>query len=370
MVHDDLTLAEVGEFRLIDEVVLPLAEALGLGNTGGDDCAFVEAQGTIAVSADVGPRPLVRSIPGYENDFEAAGWLAVVATASDIATAGAKPLFLTNCVDAPADLRVGDLRKFLTGAFRACAAFGFANGGGDLRQGSRLEMRTFAAGSAPGGARLGRSGAKAGDHLVLIGRAGEVMANYLLARCGAPDVVREGLLTPATETLLRFPRPQVHAMPLLAERKLLVAASDTSDGLIGAIMNMAKASRCGFDLELAAAMLPPAVRQAADASGYSPWNIYFAWGDWSVAAAVPVTRLDEFASVCATESITWTPLGRASGNRGLISARIDGLGPHEVTPLRNENFLDLGFNAGLDAHLGHILGTSLFTTARSSGRLQ
>lgn len=360
MTPDTLTLAEAGEFRLIDEVVLPLAEQFGLGNTGGDDCAFVDAQGTLAVSADVGPRPLVRSLPGYEDDLEAAGWLAVAATASDIAAAGARPLFLTNCVDAPADLLVGDLRKFLLGAFRACAAFGFGNGGGDLRQGSRTEMRTFAAGVTPGGARLGRCGAAEHDHLVLIGPAGRVMANFLLARSGAPEIIRDGLLRPDAETVLRFPRPQVETMPFLAERKLLLAASDTSDGLIAAILNIAKASRCGFHLELASAMLPRIVRQAADSSGYDPWNIYFAWGDWSVAAAISATRLEEFASVCAAERIAWTPLGRATDIRGRLTAEVDGNAPSQVAALRNENFVDRGFNAGLEAHLRHILGADLF----------
>lgn len=370
MTADDLTLAQLGEFRLIDEVMLPLAESFGLGNTGGDDCAFVEARGCLAISADVGPRPLIRSLRGYEDDYEASGWLAVVATASDIATAGARPLFLTNCVDAPADLRVGDLRKFLGGAFRACAEFGFANGGGDIRHGPRLEMRTFGAGTAPGRSRLGRSGAAPDDDLVLVGPAGEVMASFLLARSGAPEVVRDGQLLPDTETVLRFPRPRIEAMALLAERGLLSATSDTSDGVVGAILNIAKASHCGFELELAADMLPDLVRRAAGASGYDPWNIYFAWGDWSVLATIPPTRLEEFAAACATERIAWTKLGRVSGARGTIRARVEGLGPYAVTPLRNENFTNLGFNAGLEPHLRHLLGTRLFVAQAPAMRGQ
>lgn len=365
MKSDNLTLGELGEFRLIDEVVIPLAESLGLGNTGGDDCAFIEARGCLAVSADVGPRPLIRNLRGYEDDYEAAGWLAVVATASDIATAGARPLFLTNCVDAPADFRVGDLRKFLRGAFRACAAFGFANGGGDLRHGPKLEMRTFGAGTTPGGIRLGRSGAALDDHLVLIGAAGHVMANFLLARSEAPEVVRDGRLVSESEAMLRFPRPHVEAMALLAERRLLRATSDTSDGLIGAILNIAKASLCGFELELKVEMLSELVQQAADESGYDPWNIYCAWGDWSVLATVPPVRLEEFAMVCEAERIAWTKLGRVSSASGKISAHIDGVGPYAVTPLRNENFTDLGFNAGLEPHLRHLLGTPLFAAQGS-----
>src|SRR4051812_35802224 len=99
----EITLADLGEFRILAEVILPLARRADGVTEAGDDCAFVEAGGaTLAVTADVGPRPLIRSLTAHCDDWEASGWMAVLATASDIASAGARPLLLTNCVDAPA----------------------------------------------------------------------------------------------------------------------------------------------------------------------------------------------------------------------------------------------------------------------------
>ena len=135
MIIDVMTLGELGELRLIEEVILPVARQHDVNTLAGDDCAYLMANGLLAVTADVGPKPLLHALPGYENDHEAAGWMAVVATASDVATAGAEPLFLTNCIDASPDLTVGEFRQFIGGYFAACTAFGFRNGGGDVRHG-------------------------------------------------------------------------------------------------------------------------------------------------------------------------------------------------------------------------------------------
>jgi len=120
------TLRDLGEFSLIESVVLPLArDILGASELGGD-CSFASVGDlTIAVSADVGPRPLVQQLLGFANDQEAAGWHAAVATASDIATAGATPLLMTNTIDAPPDLDVADLQAFLKGYFQACRSLDF-----------------------------------------------------------------------------------------------------------------------------------------------------------------------------------------------------------------------------------------------------
>src|SRR5262245_7382870 len=90
-------LKDLGEFAVLEQVIFPIAQRFEPTTSVGDDCAFVDVgDKLIAISADVGPRPLVQQLVGYEKDQQAAGWHAVVATASDIATAAAAPLVLTN----------------------------------------------------------------------------------------------------------------------------------------------------------------------------------------------------------------------------------------------------------------------------------
>jgi thiamine-monophosphate kinase len=358
------TLADLGELRLIDEVILPLAKEFGLGNIDGDDCAYLETRDSlIAVTADVGPRPLLHALPGYEDDQEAAGWLAVVATASDVATAGATPFFLTNCVDAPPTLPVETLRAYLRGYFRACAELGFANGGGDVRHGPGISMRVFGAGQVAHGRRIGRGGAKPDDHLVLIGPAGMFMATYLLAESGDEEVVSNGRLLPEAERILRFPTPRLREMESLCRRRLIVAASDTSDGLLGAIDNICRASGCGFELRIDSTQLPRCVARAARLRGIDPWNIFFAWGDWSVAAVIRHGDMEAFRAACGEEAISWTLLGKANSDSGQLRAAVDE-GPRQLLAvIRNENFISRGFNAGLGGHLRYLLETDMFGTA-------
>jgi thiamine-monophosphate kinase len=362
MSYGSATLQDFGELRLIDEVVLPIAREFDLETLAGDDCAYISTQeGTIAVTADTGPKPLLQSLEGHENDLEAAGWLAVVATASDIATAGARPLFLTNCIDAPPQLLVDDLVSYLRGYFKACAAFGFRNGGGDVRHGPSLAIRVFGAGIANSSHQIGRGNVRTDDYLVVVGPAGHFMATYLIASKHR-DVT--GGIVPLSKSecrTLRYPSPQLSPMMTLVANGFVVAASDTSDGLLGAIDNLSRKSRCGFELSLKDQLLPAIVKKAANLSGYDPWNIFFSWGDWSVAIAIRPDQFDPFRKLCQREQIQWTPLGRATNEHDKLFGQLNDGPRMKVTPIRNENFVRRGFNAGLSGHLSYILETNIFS---------
>ena len=357
-----LRLKDYGELRLLEEVILPIAREFDADTTAGDDCAIVGVDGSaLAVTTDYGPRPLVCSLPGYEDDFEAWGWLAAVVSASDVAASGARPVCMTNCIEARSDFRIGDLASYVRGYFSACAEFGFRNGGGDLRCGSNLGIRVAAIGACSRGGGVGRGGIEEGDRLVVIGPTGCFMATYLLAAeyvdAGAGA---NGRLDADMERVLRFPRPRLREMAALAEAGVVVAASDTSDGLLGAIENLSRSSGCGFELVLKESLLPAEVKEAGGRGALNPWNIFFAWGDWSVAAAVRVEELERFRAICREKEIAYTELGSATGATGRVVARIDGEPPAEVRLVRNENFAPAGFNEGVTGHLNYLLKTSLF----------
>lgn len=348
------TLAELGEFAVLEKVILSTAAKYGSDGRLGDDCVFVDVGDiTLAVSADVGPRPLVQQLKGYEHDHEAAGWHAAVATVSDIATSGAAPMFLVNTIDAPPDLPAEALRQFVDGYFRACHAFGFTNAGGDIRQGATLTARVFGAGLVDHGERIGRSGATAGDRLVLIGHAGRFISSFLrLERhLGASDHAE--LLES-----VRFPVPPILPMRELASAHLVNAASDSSDGVLGAIANLAQRSNCGFDLRLHEGLLEPGVMEAAHFGDYDPWNLFFFWGDWSVCACVPDARFTEFQDLAVERGFAWSELGVTTEQSG-ISAGLHGR-RYQVNKIRNENFVTRGFNAGIRDHVEYMLSANIF----------
>ena len=351
------TLSEYGEFRAIRDILLPLGVKSDAVTAVGDDCAYVAlGDQWLAVSADVGPRPLIDLVPGRERNFEAGGWLAAVATISDLATAGAEPLLLTNCIDAPADLPIADLEAFMRGYFKACAAFGFKNGGGDLRQGRELIARVFGVGAVRQGPRIGRGGARAGDRIVAIGPTGQVMATYLnaIARSAAEP------LSPEAAAILSYPTPQMREMAALVGRNLVHAASDKSDGLLVAVENIAGISELIYHLKLQSDFLDPATLLAAQRSGAaSPWNIFFSWGDWSVAAAIPIARWSTFEAACAEAHINYRCIGQFTDEAGSL-VTVDDAATHAINVVRNENFTDKGYNGGVEAHIRYMMETPIF----------
>jgi thiamine-monophosphate kinase len=151
-------------------------------------------------------------------------------------------------------------------------------------------------------------------------------------------------------------------MQQLAREGLIIAASDTSDGLLGAIDNIARVSRCGFHLRLNADMLGSEILEAVKVRPVaSPWNIFFAWGDWSVAAVVAADDLPDFEECCRKHAVPWITLGDATGGLGLSAELAGDPKVFGMTIVRNENFVSRGFNAGINGHLDYILGTPLLT---------
>ncbi len=346
-------LSDLGEFRILSEVLLPAAREREIGDGVGDDCGFIELGDTLlAISADAGPRPLVWELPGQSDDYAAFGWHAAVATISDLATAGASPAFLVDTIAAPGDLPVGAFRELAGGFFDACREFNFQCLGGDLREAPGLRFNVFGVGIVEHGVRIGRDGMRVGDRVVVIGPSGAFATDYLAAR-------RRGPLPPGVResSRLRFPVPQLAPMRALTAAGLVAASSDSSDGVLGAVANLAAASSVGVALQLGDHLLADALREQARLADCDPWNLYFFWGDWSVVVAVPEESWPEFRATAAGLEVPWAEVGRAVEGSGIM-ATLDGV-EYDVDVVRNESFAGIGFNAGVGAHVEYMLHTEI-----------
>jgi thiamine-monophosphate kinase len=361
MNHDEPTLEDWGEFRLIEEIIEPMVRMWDKQTAAGNDCVyFPVSECNLVETIDAGPKPLLNSLRGYENDLFALGWLAVVANASDIATTGAQPLSMANSIDVPSNLSVYAFKQLMSGYIQACSEFGFRNGGGNIRQRHELAMHVCATGISFNPYRIGRDGATNGNIIYVIGPAGRFMSNYLIAES---ILLHNSVLPKDIENILRFPRPQLKAMKILVECGLVVAASDSSDGLLGALDNIAIKSCCSFNLALSQEMLIPEIQQAAKLRNLNPWNIFFAFGDWSVAIVIRSEDKEALEQACRENDINYTQLGviiECKENRGKKSITIDDGYVKELAILRSENFTKMGFNAKLSNHLDYILKTPLF----------
>ncbi len=346
-----ITLGDIGEFGILRDHLIP---SLGdLGKDLGDDCVVLDIVDGISLvlSSDRGVRPLAWSIEGMPIDFADAGWLAVVASASDLATAGARPFAITNDIEAPETMRIEDLNRFAVGVSEACRAFQFRHGGGDLAQAGQFGTHCTAIGLLRGGHRVGRHQCRPDDQLFALGPMGALASSYLHALRQGP-----GALSLAERQALLRPKPQLGAMQMLVERKLVHAASDCSDGVLGALLNLSEASGFGIELTPNTIKIPAEVVAEATASNLSPWNLFFFWGDWQVVAAT--TQIEEVLSCVGSESVTL--LGRVVADKGGgLTARV-GSHSYPVPEIRNENFRQKGYVANLDEHIRLMLETRLF----------
>ncbi len=237
----------MGEFDLIARYFQrpqPQGDGVALGI--GDDCALlVPRAGTqLAISSDmlVEGRHFLSTVSP-----EALGHKALAVNLSDLAACGAKPLAFTLALALP---RVDEawLAGFSRGLFALADAHGCALVGGDTTQGP-LNICITVFGEVPvvGGQSqaLRRSGAQPGDDIYVSGTVGD--ARLALEVFRGNVTVSEALFAQARE---RMERPTPRVALGLALRGLATAAIDVSDGLLGDLGHVLKASGCGAEIAI------------------------------------------------------------------------------------------------------------------------
>lgn len=234
------SLAAVGEVRAIARLARRLAARRDVVTGIGDDCAVVR------LDPAAGPDLLLTSDPVIEGvhfspgtPFQAVGHKAVGRVLSDIAAMGGEPRWALLDVVARPDMDVAALDALYRGASALARAFNLSIVGGDLARGSRFEVHAFAAGVAPRGAAILRSGARPGDILMVTGALGG-------SRSGRH---------------LRF-LPRVREGRFL--RRWATAMIDLSDGLATDLRHLLDQSGVGARLEAAAIPVSAAARRLRD----------------------------------------------------------------------------------------------------------
>jgi thiamine-monophosphate kinase len=347
------TLGDVGEFELINTLIIPKLRAAALGL--GDDCAYIQLQESfsrLAVTSDATPKPLVYKL-GLRS-YYSWGWYSVLVNVSDLATSGATPLAMVTSVEAPAEMLVSELADFFDGMADACLAMGIPNGGGNIREAPRFECHGTAIGGLINALEITRHGACAGDDLYLIGPTGLFVSIYLKAR-------RSGLSSLSDQELnvLVKPLPQTKSMVALANAGAVSAATDNSDGVLGAFWNIAERSQVGIDVFLDPRLIPPYVAETAEIEGLDPWNLFFYWGDWQQLVAVPAISSDTFLTLAKASGTEVIHVGRAFASTPILMG-ISSTERRQLSVLRNENFRSYSYNRDSDALEHRMLKESIF----------
>ena len=231
----------VGEFDLIAKYFARPVRRAVLG--GGDDCALLQPtpgmQWAVSTDALVEGRHFLSTVPP-----DALGHKALAVNLSDLAACGATPVAFTLSLTLP---RVDEafLAGFAHGLYALADAHGIELVGGDTTAGP-LNIGITVMGEVPPGQALRRGGAKPGDELWVSGRLGDARLALEAFRGQA------ALRGEAFEDVRRaLERPQPRVALGVALRGVASAAIDHSDGLVGDLGHILRASAVGATLRLA-----------------------------------------------------------------------------------------------------------------------
>ena len=264
-------MSEGGEFALIARVVARLGASdesvIAVGP--GDDAAVVTApDGRVVASTDV----LVDGVH-FRRDWSGGydvGRRAAAANLADVAAMGAAPTALLVGLAAPPDLALDWVDELADGLRDECRLVAALVAGGDVVQSPTLTISVTALGDLRGRRPVRRNGARPGDVVVVAGRLGFAAAGLALLHAGIVDHP----LTAAHR------RPSVPYAAALRLADLGISSMiDVSDGLVGDLEHVARASGVRIELARDDLPLPAELVEAGLAVGADPLEWVATGGD-------------------------------------------------------------------------------------------
>lgn len=268
----DVTLADLGEFGLIEQVARIAAEVAPGEQVlvgPGDDAAVLRVRtGHVVVSSDLMVEG--RHFRREWADAADVGHRAAAQNLSDINAMGGRATWLTVGLAAPPTLPARWALDFTRGFAEECAVVGAGLVGGDVTSAEEVVLAVTVLGSCAVSPVL-RSGAQPGDVVALCGRQGWA--------AGGLAVLGRGFRSPrALVEAYRRPEPPYAAGPVAAEAGA-TSMIDVSDGLVADLGHVAAASGVGIDLETASFEIPEPLVAVGAATGADPIQFVLGGGD-------------------------------------------------------------------------------------------
>lgn len=299
-------MADEGEFDYIARALAPLSAdwpgAYGLG----DDAAEIPVKPghTLVMTSDM----LVEHRHFLPSDtLEDIAWKALAVNVSDLVAKGAKPAgYLVSMAWTRARLK--DRDAWASGLKAAQTAFDLALIGGDttLSDGP-FTVSITALGWVKGAGMIRRAGAQPGDLIIATGTIGDA---GLGLQCALGELNLAETHQSAVLKALRRPEPPLALGGDLAH--YLTASADISDGLLSDLSHIAKASGCGFSLELERLPLSDAARhwlQSQPNPRQALCYLASAGDDYQIIGALAPDKWDAFQCYAQARNHAVTTLG-------------------------------------------------------------
>jgi thiamine-monophosphate kinase len=309
------TPTESAEDRLIARHFRPLATHPGAFGLRDDAAAIAVPPGhDLVLTAD----GLIAGVHFFADDPPATvAQKALRINLSDLAAKGARPLGFLLSIALTRATADGWLGKFTAALRKDAKTFGCPLLGGDTdRTPGRLAVTITAFGIVPRGKMVRRSGARAGDRVVVTGTIGDAALGVILRRDPAA-AKRWGLDRAMRAHLLRrYLVPEPRNAIAGALQRHAHGGMDISDGLAGDLAKMCRSSRVDATIDVASLPLSRAARRALAAEPALLETILTGGDDYEVLASVPSRAIARLRRAADAAGIGLTDIGRFAAGKG------------------------------------------------------
>ena len=311
--------ARLGEFELIERYLAPLATDPGSFELVDDVAVLTPPTGhDLVLTKDM----LAAGIHFFAEDpASAIAQKALRVNLSDLAAKGAAPLGYLLGLGLPRDWREPWVADFCAGLAADQASYGVTLYGGDtIKSGNGMVLSVTAIGAVPKGKAVRRSGAKPGDRLYVTGTIGDAALGLKL-RMEPALGERWGLSEPERAHLLErylLPRPRVAAAASVL--RFARASMDISDGLVGDLNKLLRASRISADVWAASVPLSQATKRAIKSDPDALVTAMTGGDDYELLVAVAPDDCASFEAAMAEIALPVAVIGEAVAGKG--AARI------------------------------------------------
>jgi len=337
MLESRRTVGDVGEKELLRYLRARVPQGPGVLVGIGDDAAVVETSASTLVTTD----SLVEGVH-FRREWSPPrllGRKALSVNLSDVAAMGGLPRHAIVSLCLPAETPMAFFEGLYDGLLERAAETGVSLVGGNLSAtDGPLTITVALLGQAE--RPLVRSGARAGDRILVTGHLGAAAQGLKLLAQGA-RLDAEGLLSAAggwtessSEALTHCLRAQLDPSPPLAfaravvEQDLAHGAMDLSDGLSGDLEEMCRDSALRATVNAAAVPVDPHAAGFERAKGGDAFSLALHGGeDYQLLLAVAPDRVEAVRDVAVVWDLPVTVIGEFAAGSGIGLVRDGGVLP-------------------------------------------
>ena len=354
------TLSQLGERRLVDEIILNKFPSVIDSRTGQkDDCATIDLNrqmDSLVWTIDPCPTPVI-SLLGDEDPFHS-GVMTAIISLSDLAAMGAKPLGIQVSIEAPNEMFIRDFERYLEGLHHATNTWKCPVLGGNVKDASVFSATGTALGHQKRDNIMRRVGMSAGDHLLAFGRPGAFWSAALI-RMGYAQNIPSKIAQELNQALTN-PIPRIEEGIQLAEGRLATACIDASDGLYGALLELSIANDLSITLDPSRFSPEDSIKMVADSAGISPMKLLLSWGDWELVFAASPNNLKHIRKLAKELNTDLVEIGIAGP--GPVGVFLNDSGKlKEFRDISSQRFSKTSyFTHGLDSYVKFLIEDDLY----------